>query len=170
MLLWSRLWLWRWRWRWCPEPELVLLVLVLVLAGAASPLAWSALHAAGSSSAGRRGGAGRVGHRGSRHRGLAWCREGTRRCRNKARSSRHAALGESQPPPRAGRSRSGRLFPTRARRQVDAGRNRRKVCGDGPPDHALRSCTKFCTVAERRRHVNRPRPKFVGGPCWRSKR
>ena len=52
-------------------------------------------------------------------------------------------------------------------RQVHARGNRRKVCGDGPLDHALRSCTEFCTVAERRRHVNRPRPKFVGGPCWR---
>ena len=35
----------------------LVLVLVLVLAGAASPLAWSALHAAGSNSAGRWGGA-----------------------------------------------------------------------------------------------------------------
>ena len=34
-------------------------------------------------------------------------------------------------------------------------------------DHALRCTTKFCTVGERRRHVNRPRSKFVGGPCWR---
>ena len=34
-------------------------------------------------------------------------------------------------------------------------------------DHALRCTTKFCTVGERRRHVNRPRPKFVVGPCWR---
>ena len=40
-----------------PGAEVVLLVLALVLAGAGSPLAWSALHAAGSSSAGRRGGA-----------------------------------------------------------------------------------------------------------------
>ena len=32
-------------------------------------------------------------------------------------------------------------------------------------DHALRCTTKFCTAGERRRHVNRPRPKFVGGPC-----
>ena len=56
------------------------------------------------------------------------------------------------------------MFLTRERRlQVDARRNR-----VAPPDHALPTyTTKFCTVGERRRHVKRPRPKFVGGPCWR---